>query len=378
MNVEEILTKLVAIPSVSSMSNRLLMNYICGLLKDCGWHWREIAYHDTHGIEKVNLIAMPGTQSLSDTQVDLAFVCHTDTVPFAQSWTAATSLIHKDGMLHGCGSCDVKGSLACILAAILEMRTNDLQTSVALVLTADEEIGCIGTTRVLEAKVIAPRRVVICEPTSLYPAVAGKGYGLASICISGREAHSAFPQQGVSAISIAAKLIGAIEAWIQQRAGSRNTLFDPPQTTFNIGRIDGGSAKNIIAGSCSFLFEWRPLPEEDPRQIAEELQQIAREVESSNTGCKIEVDIQRSEAGFAPSGRSPLADVLPDMTARPQTGIAFGSEATRFAKVAEEVVVIGPGDMRTAHSERECVPASELVGWTNCLKQLLTTEIHLA
>jgi len=378
LKVEEILERLVAIPSVSSMSNRPLINYVCGFLNEFGWHWREIAYYDAHGVEKVNLIVVPAQLSISSMKVDLAFICHTDTVPFAQSWPDATSLVREGDMLHGCGSCDVKGSLACLLAAISEVSTSDVQNSVALILTADEEIGCIGTSRLLEAEAIVPQCAVICEPTSLRPAVAGKGYGLASIRVQGREAHSAFPQQGVSAILVSAKLVSVIENWMQQRDGASNVLFDPPRTTFNIGRIDGGSAKNIIPGSCSFLVEWRPLPEEDPQQIAAGLQRLAHEIESSNAGCRIEVDIQRAEAGFVTAGEPHIASALSQMLARPLTGIAFGSEAPRFAKVAKEVVVIGPGDMRTAHSERECVPVVELEEWKDCLKQLLIEKIDLA
>jgi acetylornithine deacetylase len=52
------------------------------------------------------------------------------------------------------------------------------------------------------------------------------------------------------------------------------------------------------------------------------------------------------------------------------TGISFGSEASRIARVADEVIVMGPGDMHTAHSDRECVPAAELVEWTAVLGKL--------
>ena len=59
------------------------------------------------------------------------------------------------------------------------------------------------------------------------------------------------------------------------------------------------------------------------------------------------------------------------MLGRAETGISFGSEATRFAAIAEEAVVIGPGDMETAHSEREKIPRSELEEWTEVIKRLL-------
>jgi acetylornithine deacetylase len=52
-------------------------------------------------------------------------------------------------------------------------------------------------------------------------------------------------------------------------------------------------------------------------------------------------------------------------------GISFGSEASRLARIADEVIVIGPGDMRSAHSNRECVPIDELARWTGVLTALM-------
>ena len=96
---------------------------------------------------------------------------------------------------------------------------------VALILTADEEIGCKGMERLLATTNLSIGSAIVSEPTSLRPGVAGKGYGLARITVEGREAHSAFPQQGVSAISIAARLIARIEE--QFVAGRNDALINP-------------------------------------------------------------------------------------------------------------------------------------------------------
>lgn len=63
-------------------------------------------------------------------------------------------------------------------------------------LTADEEVGCLGAKHIIAHDVTRPKRLVIGEPTSLHAARAGKGYCLAEIVISGSEAHSAHPEQG--------------------------------------------------------------------------------------------------------------------------------------------------------------------------------------
>jgi acetylornithine deacetylase len=366
MKAAEILRELVAIPSVSKMSNRSLIGYVSGFLSRQGWATIEIPYTDPAGVEKVNLIALP--QGFSASEVELAFACHTDTVPYATSWEKATQLEERGEFLHGCGSCDVKGALAGILAAIASVPSERLKP-VALLLTADEEIGCIGATHLIAANRIHPKRVIVCEPTSLHPASAGKGYGLLEVRVTGKEAHSAFPQQGQSAINIAAEFIHRVTS---AQPGMQDPLFDPPYTTFNVGVIQGGSAKNIVAGQCSFLIEWRPIPGEPVNAGAELVLQIAKEVETSHPECHIHVNVLRSDCGFKNTQGARLGATLSKLLDRSETGISFGSEATRFAKIAEEVIVVGPGNMHTAHSERECIPIAELEEWTECVKDLLT------
>lgn len=367
----KILRELVAIPSISAISNRPLIHAAVRILEGSGWATHEFPYRDANGIEKVNVIASP-TRQVGEAEVDLAFVCHTDTVPFVpEAWPSATELRERDGFLHGCGACDVKGALAGILAGVAQTPIEEIAGSVALVLTADEETGCVGATHLLAAPVLQAKSVIVCEPTSLRPAIAGKGYGLAEIAVQGKEAHSALPKEGASAIYAAAKMMLAVEARGKHGA-ERDELFDPAWTTFNVGMVQGGTAKNIVPGACRFLVEWRPLPDEDPTAALEWLKGLAAETEREYPGCAVSVLGLRADDGFAYSPDSRLVQSLAQALGRQATGISFGSEATRFAKVADEVVVIGPGDMRTAHSDRECIAIAELDAWTQCVRQLLT------
>jgi acetylornithine deacetylase len=390
----EILGKLVAIPSPSAVSNLPLLQWVAAYLEPLGWRIVWLNWIDDTGVEKANLIARPAnaashasTDALTDAPIDLAFVCHTDTVPYAADWPDALQLRELGGNLHGCGACDVKGPLACFLAAAATVQGSS--TRVALILTADEEVGCKGMERLLASPQFAGLRIrsaIVSEPTSLRPGVAGKGYGLARITVEGREAHSAFPQQGVSAISIAARLIVHIEehrvtprtSALSDGEASLRSLFDPPQTTINIGVISGGTAKNILARECSFLVEWRALPGEPLGSVQATLEAIAEEAQRATPGAKIRVEGLRDEPGFAPatsgSLQSQLAGLLPGepIGISLPVGISFGSEATRIKRIADEVIVIGPGDMRTAHSDRECVPVAELEMWTRVLAELIT------
>src|SRR6185503_117693 len=126
--------------------------------------------------------------------------------------------------------------------------------------TADEEIGLRGAKRLAEAKPLRVRYSIVGEPTSLRPIRAGKGYSLAEVVVKGREAHSAYPALGASAILRAARLINRLESIAEKIKNDQHAAFDPSYTTLNVGLIRGGSAKNVLAGECRFTLEWRPIP----------------------------------------------------------------------------------------------------------------------
>jgi len=376
----EILRELVAIPTPSSVSNLPLLHWVHGFLEPFGWHLEWMEWTDDKGVVKANLFAFAGPNADAPIQapIDLAFICHTDTVPYAAAWSTALKLEERSGSLHGCGSCDVKGALACFLAAIAAIDISRLHQRIAMILTADEEVGCKGIEKLLASEQYGNlhiRSAIVSEPTSLRAGIAGKGYGLARITVQGREAHSAFPSQGASAITAAARLITQIEDKFSEKPSDvkseASTLFDPSLTTVNIGVIQGGSAKNIIAGECSFLVEWRSLPEEIHGAVTGILQQFCQAAQQAQPAVRIQLQPMRDERGFAPSHAGRLRHQLHKLLPASPTGISFGSEASRLARIADEIIVIGPGDMRTAHSERECVSVSELEIWTRVLNNLL-------
>lgn len=364
------LANLIRIPSVSAISNRPIIQYAVSTLTSHGWTAREIAYVDASGIDKVNLIAAPPGQSVTDRSVDLAFLCHTDTVPYAKEWSQALQPEIRGEMLHGCGACDVKGFLACLLTAAAWPNLRLLK-GLRIVLTADEEIGCIGSKRLIAADILKPLRVVVGEPTSLHVARAGKGYCLARVTIFGREAHSALPAQGVSAIYPAAHFVSALEQLSHQLAAEIHPLFDPPHTTLNIGTIGGGTAKNIIPGRAELLVEWRPVPGASNDRVIAAIQDTLRELEAKYPGLRGSLDLLRREEGFESAADSPLVKRIENETNRPATAISFGSEASAWSSIAEEVVVFGPGDMRTAHSDRECIPIAELTSAVQIIEDLM-------
>jgi acetylornithine deacetylase len=364
------LSNLIRIPSISAISNRPVINYAAAMLTKHGWSIYEFFYADESGAEKSNLIAAPPGQPATECAVDLAFLCHTDTVPYAKEWTQALHPVLRDDLLHGCGACDVKGFLACLLTAAESPNVQWLN-GLRIVLTADEEIGCIGSKHLISAATLRPKRLVVGEPTSLRVARAGKGYCLARITILGREAHSALPGQGVSAIYAAAHLVSALEQLSHQLAAETHSLFDPPFTTMNVGTIKGGSAKNIIPGHAELLVEWRPIPGASPDRIPMAIQGILQRLTAQYSGLQGYLTLLRHEAGFETTAGSSLVRSLEKETGLPATSIPFGSEASAWSAVVEEVVVFGPGDMRTAHSDRECVPLDQLTTAVQVLRTMM-------
>lgn len=366
------LSNLIRIPSPSYLSNRPIIDYAVRALRQAKWHSREITYRDAAGVEKINLIAAPRHQDLDDATAELALMCHTDTVPYSKDWTQALEPFVADERLHGCGACDVKGFLACLLVAIAESEPSTLIDGLRLVLTADEEIGCVGAAHLVASKLFKPRRVVIGEPTSLHPARAGKGYCLAEVIVFGQEAHSAHPQRGKSAIYSAARLVTAIEEYSSLLAREQHPFFSPSFTTLNIGTIRGGTAKNIIPGECRFQLEWRPIPGQSNDAVPKAITRIADALRNADPDFRCNLRVLRQQPGFETPPSSKLIRSIEAITGRPSTSIPFGSEASLVASVAEEVVVFGPGNMQTAHSSRECVPLQELDEAVNCLRSLMT------
>ena len=176
MTVEETLRQLVAINSVSSRSNAEIISYLDSRCAAAGFTVKRFPHIDDEGVEKINLVAQ---MSHPEADVELALVGHTDTVPFDPAWADALTLREKDARLFGRGACDTKAFIAATLTAIDNLDLTQLKKSLALVFTADEEIGCLGAKRLANARPFTARYAIVGEPTSLQPMRAGKGYCLA-------------------------------------------------------------------------------------------------------------------------------------------------------------------------------------------------------
>ena len=295
MTVQQTLSELVAIDSVSARSNVEIAGYLTKRCEALGLTVKRFPYRDDNDVEKINLVALAGADFSTTPMVELALVGHTDTVPYDPNWTEATTLVERDGKLYARGACDTKGFIAAALTAVEQIGIRKLRRPLALVFTADEEVGLVGAKRLAEARPLRARYSIVGEPTSLQPMRAGKGYCLAEVIVRGREGHSAYPALGASAIFRAARLITRMEKIAKQIETEQHADFDPPFTTLNVGLIRGGTAKNVIAGECRITLEWRPIPGQQPERLLDLVNEAVSEERELDPEFVCEIHASRTD-----------------------------------------------------------------------------------
>ena len=368
MTVKETLAELVAINSVSANTNTEITKYLQARCQSLGFNTEQFTYKNDLGLDKINLVALAGDSFSKDLKIELALVGHTDTVPFDPNWSEATTVVERDGKLFGRGSCDTKAFIAAALTAVTQIDLKQLARPLALIFTADEEIGLLGAKHLAQLQPFRVRYSIIGEPTSLQPIRAGKGYSLAEVIVRGREAHSAYPALGASAVFRAARLINRLEAINERLKIDIHDGFDPPFTTLNVGMVHGGTAKNVIAGECRFTLEWRPVPTQKPTLVLDLLQDAIEDEKRSDPDFDCEVKSDRNDSGFDTSSNSALVTFLESATGKRSGSVAFGTEGAQMTRLGSEAVVMGPGDIREAHRTGEFVPIPELERCTEILK----------
>jgi acetylornithine deacetylase len=245
----------------------------------------------------------------------------------------------------------------------------NLSKPLALIFTADEEIGLRGAKYLAQIKPLRARYSIVGEPTSLQPIRAGKGYSLAEVLVKGREAHSAYPALGASAIFRAARLINHLDSIAEKVRENQHPAFDPPYTTLNVGVIRGGTAKNVLAGECRFTLEWRPIPTQPSEHVLHLFNAAIAKEQQADPTFVCEVDANRADSGFETAPDSPLIQLLEKATGLGAGTVAFGTEGAQMQLLGSEPVVLGPGDIREAHRTGEFVPVRELEQCTEILQQ---------
>lgn len=377
MNSQALLRTLIGFDTTSRESNLQLIAFVRDYLNEQGVPC-ELIFNTERS--KANLFATVGV----DDRPGVVLSGHTDVVPVdGQPWTVPPfELTEQDGKLYGRGTADMKGYIACVLAAVPALLAQPLRMPVHIALSYDEEVGCLGVRSLLAELEQRPHKPALCiigEPTELKPVLGHKGK-LAMRCdVHGAACHSAYAPYGVNAIEYAAELIGELG-----RIGStlrathlQDPRFDPPFSTVQTGVIAGGKALNIVPADCRFDFEIRTLPDQDAHAVAQQLQAYAREqvvprMQAVDAGTGIRFSELSSYPGLATDAQSEAARLIAECCGSSEfTTVAFGTEGGLFDAVGIPTVVCGPGSMDQGHKPDEFVSIEQLAGCDRMLARLV-------
>lgn len=371
------LEKLVAFDTVSRKSNLELIEFVRGVLGKHGIESRLI-FNDAR--TKANLLASVGPNVAGG----VVLSGHTDVVPVdGQDWaTDPFRVVEKNGRLYGRGTADMKCFLAIALAALDEMKAAPLKVPLHFAFTYDEEVGCLGAPSLigfLSKELPAPRAVIVGEPTEMKVVSAHKGITTVITTVTGHESHSSQTHRGVSAVMYAAELIQFLRGLNDEAAarGPNNPLFEPTHTTVTVNVIEGGTAINIMAGTCVFQWDVRALPEDDPgRYIRRFLDYCALDVlprmRAIAPSCNIEITQRSSTPALKPEPTSDAEQLCRVLTGDNVTrAVAFAAEAGQFQQQGMSTVICGPGSISQAHQPNEYIEVPQVEAGTRFMRDLI-------
>ena len=367
MEAIQLLRDMIAIPSVNPMRSgsdlpveRELADYVETTLR-------------RHGIDcerqriapgRENVVAIIQASDGGDTAKGLMLNSHLDTVPVANMSIDPFDPVMRGGRVYGRGACDAKGSIAAMIAALVG-HANSPQRPVPIVFAAlaDEEFSFGGSWKLIE-KDWPVKACVVGEPTRLASIIAHKGVARWLITVTGISAHGAMPQAGHNAIYDGARVALALEAYAQEQANrSPHPLLGP--STFNVGRVAGGSSVNIVPDYCEFEVEQRLLPGEDGRQAARDCETWVRE----HVGGEIHLFVNEPYLVDPALDTPRAAAVVRALSEAHQgefgsasaiEGAHYSTDGSKLAQAGIETVVCGPGDIAQAHTGDEFIEIEQV------------------
>jgi acetylornithine deacetylase len=221
----------------------------------------------------------------------------------------------------------------------------------------------------LSKKSLRPGMCIVGEPTSMQPVVAHKGKWSYRAVVTGLERHSSLAPQGVNAVEYAAEAITFLRKMHREKIedGARDEMFDLPHTTIHVGVVNGGSAVNIVPNQCTFDFEFRYVPADNPQEIMDRFTAFIKndlepEMKAIDPNCGFQL-IERSVIpGLNIDADEDVVRLAKACASRNDHGkVAYGTEAGLFQSMASiPTVVCGPGDISQAHRPDEFISLEQL------------------
>lgn len=357
------LERLIAFDTTSRDSNLALIEYVEGVVGTLGVQAKRVFNEDS---SKANLYAtlgpsVPGGVVLSG---------HTDVVPVdGQPWSSDPFTLRRRGdRLFGRGTCDMKAFLALALAGAPDFVKG--ARPVHLAFSYDEEVGCLGAPsmiRELVRDLPAPLAVIVGEPTNMEVVSGHKGISTWRVTVHGHEAHSSLTHLGVSANMVAVRLMARLADLADEleRIADAHSAFCPKHATLTIGQMNGGTAVNILARECQFMFDLRVPPGMDPEAIlAPFITECAaedRRIAGLFPDCGVDIVRRSLTPSFAPEPGG-AAEVLVRRLAGdngPVRAVSYAAEAGQFQEAGFSVVICGPGSIEQAHQPDEYLEVAQ-------------------
>jgi acetylornithine deacetylase len=363
----DILTDLIAFDTTSRDSNLALIEHVEGLLAGLGIASTRVPNEDG---SKANLYATLGPV----VEGGVVLSGHTDVVPVdGQPWSSDPwTLTERDGRLYGRGTCDMKGFLALALAAApIFAEPGRLKRPIHLALSYDEEVGCLGAPAMIAriaANLPRPAAVIVGEPTNMEVVHGHKGITSYYVTVTGHEAHSSLTHLGISANMMAIRLMGLLSdlAAKLEREADHASPFVPKHATLTIGQVNGGTAVNILARECVFVFDLRCPPGVDPDTVLAPFFAMAATLDAEMKARFPETGVEVVRRSLTPAF-APEPDGEAERVARALAGdngpprvVPYAAEAGQFQQAGFSTVICGPGSIEQAHQPDEYVERRQI------------------
>lgn len=369
-----LLRALVAEPTVSNRPVLSLAALLAERAEARGL--RATVYETSPG--KVNVVARGGPEGVGG----LTLCGHMDVVPpDGQDWSRDPFTLFDDGeRLYGRGSCDMKGFLAAVDEALGGIDVRALRQELALVWTHDEEVGCLGAAALVSALQAEgrslPRATLIGEPTGFRVCRLHPGHVTFTLEARGRAAHSSRPALGYSAVGLGARAVLALEALAADLRQETAFVDDlpTPHPVLNVGRIQGGTAVNIVPDACSIAFGIRPLPGQSvdalEARVHAALGPLADEARAA--GGSLTLTRGHHTPALLTHADCAHAALLAPWASSPRaTGAPFATDGGQLARLGVEVLVCGPGSIDDAHRPDESIAHADLARGVEMVQDLV-------
>jgi acetylornithine deacetylase/succinyl-diaminopimelate desuccinylase family protein len=304
----------------------------------------------------------------------LLFCGHTDTVPpNAGSTVDLFAAVEKEGKLYGRGTADMKGALAAMAGALVDLAEKRSLSAgkVTLAAVIDEEMESLGAEALILSGFKADAAIVG-EPTSNRIAIGHKGLEWLAVEFTGRAAHGSTPEAGINAISAAAYFVRLVEEELgPEFKKRRDPILGLP--VINMGTIAGGDQPSTVAAHCAIKLDRRWVTTETIEQVFSDLETLLAKVRARLPGLK--TVISRVPGGMATMIHGPLtidpahpivksAQKASADSGRQTEGLTVFPAWTDGALISREgkipTIIWGPGELGHAHSPEENIRLDEV------------------